>query len=227
MENFDQDSILEKYIQSVCSEEDPVLAELNRFTHLKIAHPQMISGQVQGKTLEMLSRMVNPGKILEIGTFTGYSAICLARGLKPGGKLISIEINEELRQKCLYFFEKAGLSDKIEIINGDALDVIPSLNHKFDIVFIDGEKEQYINYYEITMNKIREGGFIIADNTLWGGKVLDPPEKWDSATSAIISFNRHVQNDPRVENVLLPLRDGLSLIRKCENVNIGTMVHSN
>jgi caffeoyl-CoA O-methyltransferase len=216
MENFDPDNIIEKYIQSVSTEEDVLLAELNRYTHLKIAHPRMISGQVQGKVLEMLSRMLNPKKILEIGTFTGYSSICLARGLQPDGLLISIEINDELREKSNYFFKKAGLENQIEIINGDALNIIPSLNHEFDLAFIDGEKEQYIDYYELIISKIRVGGFILADNTLWGGKVLDEPYTWDSATKAIVNFNIHVQKDSRVENVLIPLRDGLTMIRKKE-----------
>jgi caffeoyl-CoA O-methyltransferase len=214
MDKFDPDNIIEKYIHTVSTEEDDILSELNSYTHLKIAHPNMISGQVQGKLLELISKMLNPGKIIEIGTFTGYSAICLARGLQQGGCLISIEINDELRDKSIYFFKKAGLAEKIEILNGDALNIIPSLKDEFDLAFIDGEKEQYIDYYELIIGKIRTGGFILADNTLWGGKVLDEPHTWDSATAAIFNFNRHVQNDTRVENVLIPLRDGLTLIRK-------------
>lgn len=205
---------IDKYIQALTTGEDPVLAELNRFTYLKVAHPQMISGPVQGKLLEMLSRMLKPSRILEIGTFTGYSSICLARGLKKDGRLITIDINDELREQALIFFKKAGLEEKIQIINGDAVKIIGSLDEQFDLVFLDAEKEQYIDYYELSMVKLKPGGFILADNTLWDGKVTGENPKMDSATRAIIDFNHHVHNDNRVENVILPLRDGLTIIRK-------------
>ena len=219
MNNLDPGNIIQKYIQDVSTKEDPVLAELSRYTYLKVVHPQMISGQVQGKLLEMFSSMLNPSHILEIGTFTGYSAICLARGLKPGGKLVTIDINDELTEKAEEFFVKAGLKEKIDIITGDALKIIPSLQQQFDLVFIDAEKEQYIEYYEISLSKLKPGGFILADNTLWGGKVLEKSDKWDSATRAINDFNFHVQNDPRVDNVLIPLRDGLTIIRLHESID--------
>jgi caffeoyl-CoA O-methyltransferase len=205
---------LQKYIETASSKEDTVLAELNRYTHLSVVHPNMLSGHIQGKVLEMFSRMLNPHYILEIGTYTGYSAICLARGLNSEGKLFTIDINDELKNIALSFFHKAAIADKIELLTGDAIQIIPSLNYEFDLAFIDAEKEQYIDYYELIINKIRPGGFILADNTLWDGKVLNKPESWDPTTSAIHSFNHYVQNDPRVENVLLSVRDGLSIIRK-------------
>jgi caffeoyl-CoA O-methyltransferase len=219
MGKIDPENIIEKYIRSVSTEEDTVLSELNRYTYLKAVHPQMISGQVQGKFLEMISFMLSPLNILEIGTFTGYSAICLARGLRPGGKLITIEINDELKEISSVFFLKAGIQDKIELITGDAITIIPTLNYKFDLVFIDGEKEQYIDYYELAKTKVREGGFILADNTLWDGKILDDPGTWDSATRAIFNFNQHVQKDPQTDNVIIPLRDGISLIRICPSLH--------
>ena len=214
MKIFDSEYNLENYLRSVTTEEDPVLAELNRYTHLKAVHPQMLSGQVQGKMLEMFSRMISPMYVLEIGTFTGYSAICLARGLKPEGKLITIEINDEIKEIARGFFQKAGLQNKIELMTGDAVNIIPKLNYEFDLVFIDAEKEQYIDYYELAIAKVKPGGFLLADNTLWSGKILEDPESWDNTTKAIHNFNLHIQNDPRVENVLIPMRDGLSLIRK-------------
>ena len=214
MKIFDSEYNLENYLRSVTTEEDPILAELNRYTHLKAVHPQMLSGQVQGKMLEMFSRMISPMYILEIGTFTGYSAICLARGLKPEGKLITIEINDEIKEIARGFFQKAGLQNKIEIITGDAVNIIPQLNYEFDLVFIDAEKEQYIDYYELAIEKVKPGGFLLADNTLWSGKVLENPASWDNTTKEIHNFNLHIQKDPRVENVLIPMRDGLSLILK-------------
>lgn len=210
----DPDDSIEKYIQSVSTTEDGLLTELNRYTYLKVPYPQMISGQIQGKVLEMISRMISPEYILEIGTFTGYSSICLARGLKSGGKLITIEINDELNETALDFFKRSGLSERIELINGDALEIIPSLKYEFGLAFIDAVKEQYIDFYEIIIDKIRPGGFILADNTLWDGKVFAAGDRQDGATSSIHSFNLHVQNDPRVENVIIPVRDGLSIIRK-------------
>lgn len=214
MRILDPDDYIEKYIQSVTTPEDDVLAELNRYTYLKVPYPQMISGQIQGKVLEMISRMISPESILEIGTFTGYSSICLARGLRPEGKLITIEINDELRETALEFFIRSGLDSKIVLLNGDAKDIIPGLNYQFDLVYIDAVKEHYIEYYELIIEKIHPGGFILADNTLWNEKILDEMDSFDGTTSSIHAFNVHVQNDPRVENVIIPVRDGLSLIRR-------------
>ena len=202
------------YIEANSTIEDPVLAALNRYTHLKVVHPRMLSGQVQGKFLEFISRMIQPAFILEIGTYTGYSAICLARGLRPGGKLITIEINDELASVSEKFFDEAGLTEKITLINGDAKDVVPGLSPDFDLVFIDAEKEQYSAYFDLVFPKLKIGGFILADNTLWDGKVVFEQEHNDPASVALRSFNKKIMEDPKVENLILPLRDGISLIRK-------------
>jgi caffeoyl-CoA O-methyltransferase len=169
---------------------------------------------MQGKLLAMISCMLQPDRILEIGTYTGYSAICLAKGLKPGGKLYTIDHNAELEDFTRSFFLEAGLEDTIEYHIGEALDVLPGINEVFDLVFIDADKENYINYYNIALDKLRTGGIILADNVLWDGKVLKQPAPDDVETLAIIRFNEYVQNDPRVENIILPFRDGLSVIRK-------------
>jgi predicted O-methyltransferase YrrM len=202
------------YIEASSTPEDAVLAALNRYTHLKVVHPRMLSGQVQGKFLEFISCMIQPFHILEIGTYTGYSAICLARGLKAGGKLISIEVNDELAVVSEKFFAEAGLSDKIQLINGDAVKIIPELDVVFDLVFIDAEKEQYSAYFDLVYPKVKTGGFIIADNTLWDGKVVFEKEHTDSASIALRNFNKNIQENPKVENLILPLRDGISIIRK-------------
>jgi len=214
MDLFNISHKLENYIEGHISPADPVLEELSRYTHLKVKHPRMLSGPVQGKLLEMISKMLNPLRILEIGTFTGYSAICLARGLKVGGKIITIEVNDELRNRTLDFFNKAGLQDKIELINGNALEILPSLDERFDLAFLDGEKEEYKEYYELCLPKLRTGGIILADNVLWDGKVLDEPAVQDVTTNAITEFNRIITSDDRVESMIIPIRDGLFLIRK-------------
>jgi len=203
-----------RYIEQHSSGEDEVLAELRRYTYLKVIHPRMISGPVQGRFLEILSKVICPQRILEIGTFTGYSAICLARGLDKQGKLFTIDLNDELEEIHEKFFTKAGLHDKIVRITGDALNVIPQLDEDFDLVFIDGEKEQYSEYYKMVVPKTKMGGIIIADNVLWDGKVIDEQFRNDSATQSIKTFNSLVNNDIRTENIILPLRDGLMLIRK-------------
>lgn len=213
MELFSQPEILDRYLENHSSAEDPVLAELSRHTHLKEVHPQMLSGRILGGFLTFISQLMAPGKILEVGTYTGYSAICLAKGLKPGGKLITLDLNDELRLTALSFFEKAGVSEAIDLINGDALEIIPELPGPFDLVFIDANKDSYPAYYEMIVPKVRKGGLILADNVLWGGKVLDTKEA-DISTSAIQKFNQMVTLDPRVENLLLPIRDGLMLLKK-------------
>lgn len=210
----DLNRIAEQYAESFSTPEDEVLQEMRRYAWLKTVHPRMISGPLLGRFLEFLSRMIRPLKILEIGTFTGYSAICLARGLREGGKLTTIEINDELRDASIGFFKKAGLDDRIELLNGDALKIIPELKDTFDLIFIDGEKEDYPACYPLAMAKLEMNGFILADNVLWEGKVLDPDIAADPATRAIIHFNELVRKDPSSENVLLPLRDGLMMIRK-------------
>jgi predicted O-methyltransferase YrrM len=206
------DDKLSEYITGCSSPEDPLLAELYRETHCKVLYPRMISGHMQGKLLEFLSRMIQPVAILEIGTYTGYSALCLAKGLKPGGKLHTIEINDELQPVIDKYIRQAGLQDTIILHTGDARKIIPSLNETFDLVFIDGDKEQYLDYYYEVFGHIRNGGYIFADNVLWNGKVIAPSK--DKETNGIIEFNAFVKNDDRVEKLMLPLRDGLMLIRK-------------
>jgi len=204
---------LEQYLLSHSSPEDPLLEDLYRQTHIRFVNPNMTSGHLQGKFLEFISFMIKPMNILEIGTFTGYSAICLAKGLKPGGKLITIEINDELTTFSGEYFKKAGLEDKIVQVTGSALDVITDLDMVFDLVFIDGDKREYSDYYHIIIDKVNPGGFILADNVLWGGKVIDD-ETGDAQTKGVIDFNNMIGRQKNIENVMLPVRDGLMLIRK-------------
>lgn len=205
---------LENYILSIVDPEDQLLYELNRETHVKLLHPRMVTGHWQGQVLQMISRMVRPRNVLEIGTYTGYSAICLSRGLEPGGHIHTIEINDEIVEIPAKYFIKAGIADKITLHVGNALEIIPTLNQIFDLVFIDGEKSEYLNYYETVFEKVVPGGYILADNILWSGKVLNEVEKGDYFTQGILEFNEHLKNDKRVEKTILPLRDGTMLIRK-------------
>lgn len=203
------------YCQDHTSPEDDILKEISRETHAKVLMPRMLSGQLQGKTLEIFSKMLRPKAILEIGTYTGYSAICMARGLGSGGRLTTLDINEELETMVRGFFEKSGLSPKIDYRIGNALDIIPELQGNFDLVFIDADKTNYTNYYRMLVDRVNQGGIILADNVLWSGKVLAKEgEKIQKDTQAIIDFNRMVQEDPRVENVLFPIRDGIMMARK-------------
>lgn len=206
---------IDKYISSHTSSEDPLLAELDRQTHLRVISPRMISGQIQGKTLEMLSRMLAPQYILEIGTFTGYSAICLAKGLTPGGELHTIEVDDELYGLAHSFFIRSRQAHQIRQHTGSALDIAPSLGMAFDLVFIDGDKREYPDYYRMLFERklVKSGSYILADNVLWYGKILDEVVPNDKHTQAILEFNRMVREDPRVENVILPLRDGMTIIR--------------
>jgi len=204
---------IEQYLQDNSSPEDPLLEELYRQTHLKFINPNMSTGHLQGKLLEFLSVMVKPSTILEIGTYTGYSAICLAKGLKPGGKLYTIEINDELREFSNSYFKKAGYEKTIVQITGRAQDLIPDIDQMFDLVYIDGDKREYTDYYNIIIGKTNPGGFIIADNILWGEKVLEKNSK-DPQTRGIIEFNEMIKQQKDIEKVILPLRDGLMLIRK-------------
>jgi len=205
---------IEKYILNHIDTEDAVLNELDRETHLKVIGARMISGHLQGQVLTMLAKMIRPKNILEIGTFTGYSAICLAKGLQPEGKLITIEIDDELENMARIYFEKAGLQNVIEQRIGPALQIIPTLSENFDLVFIDAHKPEYADYYNAIFDKVTSGGYIIADNTLWDGKVLETPASDDYQTRGIVQFNTLVKNDTRVEKVILPLRDGMTIIRK-------------
>lgn len=206
------DKSVEKYILDHVTAEDPLLTELYRQTHLRFVNPNMVSGHLQGKLLEMISTMINPSSILEIGTFTGYSAICLARGLKPGGKLITIERNDELAEFSRGYFDRAGLAGSIELICGDAIEILPSLNVMFDLVYIDADKREYCNYFRQTRNMVYRGGFIIADNVLWGGKAIENDTD-DPQTRGIIEFNEMIRADSGIEKLILPFRDGLMLAR--------------
>ena len=207
------DKSIEKYIREHSSPEDPVLADLFRETHLRFVNPNMVTGHIQGKFLEFISKMISPVMILEIGTFTGYSAICLARGLKPGGQLITIEINDELKEFSSFWFRKAGVDQMITQFTGRAQDIIPGLAQQFDLVFIDGDKREYIDYYNASIEKVCSGGYIIADNVLWGDKVLDKNSR-DPQTRGIIEFNEMIMKDNSVEKFIMSLRDGVMLIRK-------------
>ena len=206
---------LEQYIEEYSSPEDPVLEDLYRQTHIRFINPNMASGHLQGKLLEFISRMVSPQNILEIGTFTGYSAICLAKGLKPGGKLITIELNDELTTFSQSYFERAGAESKIIQMTGNALEIIPGLDYMFDLVFIDGDKREYCEYFRQIIGKVKPGGFILADNVLWGGQVLEK-ETTDPQAKGIINFNEMIRNETTLDEVIIPLRDGLMLIRKKE-----------
>ncbi len=203
---------LESYVEQYSSKEDEVLSELTRETHLKVQMPQMVSGHIQGLALEFITQLIQPARILEIGTFTGYSAICMAKGLTADGVLHTIDVNEELQPMCAKYFTKAGLADKIVHHTGDARQIIPTLNETFDLVFIDADKANYSTYYDLVFDKVRVGGYIIADNVLWSGKVAE--EKKDKDTLAIHSYNQKVANDNRVKSFILTLRDGLNIVRK-------------
>lgn len=204
---------LDQYITSHSSPEDPVLEDLFRQTHIRFVNPNMTSGHLQGKLLELISMMINPESILEIGTFTGYSAICLAKGLKPGGKLITIEANDELVSFSHSYFCRAGLESKIIQLTGNALEIIPELDKEFDLVFIDGDKREYIEYFNQIFDKLKPGGFILVDNVLWGGNILEKDPK-DSQTKGIIDFNEIIRKEKRIEKIILPVRDGLMIMRK-------------
>jgi predicted O-methyltransferase YrrM len=209
------DPELDQYVHHHSEAESDLLNELNRETYLKVLQPRMLSGHVQGRILSMYSKLIKPKFILEIGTYTGYSAICLAEGLAEGGTLQTIEKNEELQPIINRYVERAGFKDRIKLHIGDALPIIESMDCTFDLVFIDADKTNYLNYYEAVLPKMKSGGCIIADNVLWSGKVLDEEElKNDPDTALLNEFNKAVTADNRVENVLLPVRDGLMVIRK-------------
>lgn len=204
---------LEQYIKHHTTPEDPILEDLYRQTHIRFVNPNMASGHLQGKFLELISKMIRPEFILEIGTFTGYSAICLARGLKSGGKLFTIEINDEITEFAHSYFVKAGVESSIVQLTGNAMELISDLTQMFDLVFIDGDKREYIEYFKSIFEKVKPEGFIIADNTLWGGQVLDM-ESNDPQARGIIEFNEMIRNNSEIEKMILPLRDGLTIIHK-------------
>ncbi len=207
------DPALSEYAEAFTSQESEVLHELNRQTHLKALKPRMLSGHLQGRTLSMFSHMVRPERILEVGTYTGYSAICLAEGLAENGRLHTIDNNKELEPMAREYFQKAGVSNRIDFHIGDATEVIPELKETWDLIFIDADKENYSRYFDLVIDDLRAGGFIIADNVLWSGKVLQE-EANDADTVALRAYNEKVRNNSRVENILLPVRDGLMISRK-------------
>lgn len=206
--------LLDQYILNHISPEEDFLYELDRETHLKVLRSRMLSGHLQGQILSMVSCMIQPKCILEIGTFTGYSALCLAKGLAEGGQLHTIEIDDELESIAQKYFMKSGLADRIFQHIGDAREIIPSIGQKFDLVFIDADKREYSEYYNLVFDHVRVGGFILADNILWDGKVVDPDAASEEQTRGILEFNDLVQNDSRVRNVILPVRDGIMVAQK-------------
>jgi caffeoyl-CoA O-methyltransferase len=209
--HFISDELL-KYSENHSDSESELLKELNRETHLKVGSPRMLSGHLQGRFLSMLSKLLRPQFILEIGTYTGYSALCLAEGLADNGKLYTIDPNEETNHFAKGFIQRSAYSKKIEILQGQAQNIIPTLKEKFDLVFIDADKKNYSLYFDLIIDKVNSGGLIIADNVLWSGKVLE--DEKDAETKAIHDFNEKIKADKRVSSILLPLRDGLMISRK-------------
>ena len=211
--DFIQEAI-ENYAINHTEKESDFLYKLNRDTHLKVLQPRMLSGHLQGRVLSLLSNLIQPKCILEIGTYTGYSALCLVEGLQNEGKIITIDNNEDLVHFTNNVFEESNHNNQIDFRCGDALRIIPTLNETFDLVFIDADKANYLNYYNLVLPKVRPGGLIIADNVLWSGKVIDLMNNQDLDTQMIHNFNVMVNQDERVQNVLLPVRDGLMVLRK-------------
>jgi predicted O-methyltransferase YrrM len=208
------DHLLEKYILDHIEEEDPLLTRIYRETNLKMVNGRMCSGPLQGSILTLLSKLVRPYRILEIGTYTGYSALCLVKGLIDGGQLHTIEINEEYESLASAYFSESGVKDKIIQHVGEAENIIPDLTDDFDLVFLDADKRRYISDYKLLFPKVRPGGIIIADNTLWSGKVIEKKKHPDEQTRGIMDFNDFVKKDHRVETFMLPVRDGMTILRK-------------
>lgn len=204
---------LEGYIRDHSEDEPKLLQELTRETHLKVIQPRMITGHFQGRVLSMLSKLINPKNILEIGTYTGYSALCLVEGLQKTGQLHTIDVNVELATIQRRYFDKSGFGGQIYQHTGDALEVIPKLDICFDLVFIDAEKVSYDAYFEVVLKKTKPGSIILSDNVLWSGKVVEPLNPKDKATKVLLDYNQKLKEDTRVETVLLPIRDGLTLCR--------------
>ena len=207
------DPQIEQYAEAHTSPESPLLEQIRRDTYLEVLQPRMLSGHLQGRALSMISKMICPNSILEIGTYTGYSALCLAEGLTDDGVLITIDKNIELIDRVNAYFSRSEFASKIKMIQGNALSILPKLEQKWDLIFIDADKENYQKYYDMTFPNLNSGGYIIADNVLWSGKVIDPDEN-DADTLALKSFNKALIDDSRVEVLLLPLRDGLTVLRK-------------
>jgi len=204
---------LENYIEKHSAAEPELLQQLNKETYQKILQPRMLSGHFQGRVLSMLSKIISPKHILELGTYTGYATLCLAEGLKSDGTIDTIDINEELEDIQQKYFNTSAFKDQIIQHIGNALDIVPTLNKKFDLVFIDADKENYINYWNLIVPMMNKGGIILSDNVLWSGKVLEEVQKNDKSTPILLEYNKIVNEDPRVETVLLPIRDGLTVSR--------------
>ncbi|MEX1189563.1 MAG: O-methyltransferase [Bacteroidia bacterium] len=212
MEFIDEELL--KYAEEHSAKEPEILQKLNRETHLKVMQPRMLSGHLQGRILSMFSKILQPKLIVEVGTYTGYSALCLAEGLQPNGILHTIDNNDERLPLLNRYFDEAGESSRIKIHTGNAIDILPKIEGEIDLVFIDADKHNYINYYKALVDRVRPGGLIISDNVLWSAKVLETPKTNDLDTIALIAYNDFLAKDPRVEVVLLPVRDGLSVARK-------------
>jgi len=208
------DDALVEYVEKYTQEEPSLLQKINRETYAKVLTPRMLAGHLQGRVLSMLSNMIQPDSVLEIGTYTGYSAICLAEGLTPDGVLHTIDINEELEEVVRGYFKEAGIEKQVRYVIGNAIDIIPKIKGSFDLVFIDADKGNYANYFDMVIGRVSQGGFIIADNVLWSGKVLDDPQTMDEDSRALLEFSKKIQADQRVENVLFPIRDGIMVMRK-------------
>ena len=204
----------DSYILDHIDKEGKYLAELYRKAHVKLLRPRMLAGHLQGRILKMLVRLHHPQRILEIGTYTGYATLCLAEGLSDGGEIHTVEIDDEMEDFIREQFEQSHLKDKIRLHIGDIREIIPRLEGCFDMVYIDGDKREYCDYYDCTFDKVRSGGVILADNTLWNGKVWETPHPNDQQTLGIIRFNEMVKQDTRIEKIILPLRDGLTVIYK-------------
>lgn len=212
--SLEKDKELEQYILDHIDQESDLLRQLDRDAHVNLLRPRMISGHLQGKVLKMLCRLVQPKYILELGTYTAYATLCLAEGAPQDAEIHTIEVNDELEDFILKYLHQTTLSDKIHLHLGDAMEIIPAIDRTFDLVFIDANKRTYIEYYNLIFDKVRQGGLIIADNTLWDGHVIETPKPGDKQTIGIRQFNDLVAKDNRVEKVILPLRDGLTLIWK-------------
>ena len=204
---------LERYIEQHSQKEPELLVALNRETHQKVLQPRMLSGHFQGRVLSMLSKLIRPEHILEIGTYTGYATLCLCEGMQKKGSVDTIDINEELAFIQKKYFDLSPWKDLITQHIGDAMEIIPRLDKKYDLVFIDADKENYLNYYDMIVPKMKVGGIILSDNVLWSGKVLDEPNPKDLSTNILLEYNKKINEDPRVETVLLPIRDGLTVTR--------------
>ena len=208
------DEKLDNYVCAHTENEPALLADLNRRTHVSILQPRMLSGHYQGRLLSMLAHMIQPKRVLEIGTYTGYSALCFAEGLQAGGKVTTIDVNEELEEFVRSYIEKANCTDKVEYIVGDAMEILAKMDEQFDLVFIDADKKNYCNYYELVFDKVKPGGYIIADNVLWSVKVLEDYDSLDRETKILMDYNKMIHEDERVQEILLPIRDGLMIARK-------------